>query len=88
MKLATILSALLLAQVTYAGDPSTSTALKYPSANTGSTAVSARASEKPTKSRLLSHGASEPLQTDRELRFDYRPTSFVSDHGQYRPGHW
>ena len=88
MKFKAIMGAVLLAQVTYAGDPSTSKPLKYLSVDAGSTAVPARATEQSTKSRLLSHGGSEPSRADLGLRLDYGPTSFVSDHGQYRPGHW
>jgi len=88
MKLTTILGAMLLAQITYASELSPFGTLTHPWADANPVVASADETEPSETIQLPRDGRSEPYRFDRDFRFNSRPTDFVSDHGQYRPGHW
>jgi hypothetical protein len=88
MKLTTIMGALLLAPISHAGELSPFGTLTYPRVDTNPVAAPTEETELSETIWLPSDGRPEPYRFDRDLRFNYRPTDFVSDHGQYRPGHW
>jgi hypothetical protein len=88
MKLPTILCALFMAQITHAGALSPFGTLTCPRVDAYPVAEPTEETELSETVWLPSDSRSAPYRPDRDLRFDYRPTDFVSDHGQYRPGHW